>query len=271
MAIVFDILFDLVFALCSVLMLCFLYWQLNASFYISIVHNQKWMLSPIIAPGVIIHELSHLALALITLRKINQVQLYSFCHLNGELGFVSYSHKRRGLFTYILDAAIAMAPLLGSLCALSAASYYLLPSSSVGVLTRGMTMALSNSPLDPAFWDQLSITIIHFYTIFTLTMKSSLWLILAISISHGAIPSSADIKLAIPALALLLVVSALFLILSPYQVGSYILVLTSNLNALLSVVILLSIPLLLVILLGIGFVTLKGLAKYSVRPFTRGI
>ena len=269
MAIVFDILFDLVFALCSVLMLCFLYWQLNARFYISIVHNQKWMLSPIIAPGVIIHELSHLALALITLRKINQVQLYSFCHLNGELGFVSYSHRRRGLLTYILDGLIAMAPLLGSLCALAAASYYLLPSASVNVLTRGLTMALANSPLDPNFWDQLSITVQHFYMVFTLNIKSSLWLILAISISHGAIPSSADLKLAIPALVLLLVVSALFLILSPYQVGSYIVILTSNLNALLSLVILLSIPLLVVIVLGIGVVAFKSIAKYLGRLITR--
>jgi len=140
------------------------------------------------------------------------MKLYSFNHSTGELGYVEYSHTSRGVFTYLADALIAFAPLAGGISTTIFFGTLLLPESVINFLWAELSVILKTAnPLNYSFWTSTYDLYHYILTNMEFGLKECLWLFLVISISHGAAPSSTDLRLATPGI---LMVAAAFSVLA---------------------------------------------------------
>lgn len=192
-----------------------LYWASSSRLYSHINRHFKIALSPIIAPGVMIHEISHAILCLVLFRRIKSMSLYSFNHSTGELGYVEYCHSSRGPFTYLADSLIAFAPLAGAILSILILGKVLLPEAVTHYMATELSIILETvHPLNLDFWLNTSTLYQYILSNMEFGPKEVLWLFLVVSISHGAAPSSTDLRLATPGIAMitasLVILAALF-------------------------------------------------------------
>lgn len=198
------------------------YWMINARIYRIVAAKGALAASPILAPGVIFHELAHLFSAMILFRKITSVKLYSFDHASGELGHVSYAHRGRSAFTYIYDAVIGLAPIAGGVIALYFATDALMNRAVFEYVSSEVNqIVMTTSPYEKEFWIGNWNIYVAVIKNLSANWQSVLWIALIISISHGLIPSLTDIKLSAPGIAMMLAIGSTLLILAPVIISPY--------------------------------------------------
>ena len=218
--------FDLIasFLMLSALLLgiLYLYWALSAYIYRSIHTAFRLPLAPFIAPGVALHETSHLVAALALLRRIHSVKLYTFNHNSGELGHVTYSHSRKTPLTTLFDSIIGLAPIIGALFSIYWLSIWLVPEATSLALKEFYTLFIHYVPYDVRYWNYTYEIYNALFYRFAMEWQTYVWLFLILSIAHGAIPSRQDIKMALPGFAFLIFCIAFFSLFSN-AISSYIL------------------------------------------------
>lgn len=238
-----DIVFQILFLLAVLLLMLILYWSVNARVYKIVSTHGALIASPILAPGVILHEASHLIAATVLFRKIESVKFYSFDHSTGELGHVSYSHKKRTAFTFIFDTIIGLAPIAGGLLGIFSISYFLLdPDLFLFAAHEIHTIVVHTNPYEGSFWAGNVIFYDKFIGALDLSWNTAAWVVLFISISHGLLPSMADIKLSAGGVLILLSLLLALLIMSPTLTMPYALNTIFILEALLTALTFLIIP-----------------------------
>lgn len=146
--------------------------------------------------GVIIHELSHLVVAVLFGHRIDDFRLL-IPHGDGALGYVSHSWIRGSSYQFLGNALIGTAPIYGCTAALILLTRWLVPSIYWWGLQK-LGIAVSY----PVAGDAL-----HWLPLL-------LWALLSINITIGGFDlSNADLKNAFPAVATLYIIIGLVLML----------------------------------------------------------
>lgn len=148
----------------------------------------RWLMWVLLAPGVIIHEMSHLIMAVICGHRVEKVALLTLKD-DGTMGYVQHSYKNSILSVFTLFL-IGIAPLLGCGAMFYLVSQMLLPDIN-----------LLNTVSFPSFVHSLQQ-----YPPTTVTI----WLYLSISMLGASVPSQKDMEGVYP-LLLTLIVMALIL------------------------------------------------------------
>jgi len=220
-----------------------LYWSVNSRVYRIVSTHGALLASPILAPGVFLHEASHLIAATVLFRKIESVKFYSFDHSTGELGHVSYSHKKRTAFTFIFDTIIGLAPIAGGLLGIFSISYYFLDHDLFLFAAQEIyNIVVHTNPYEINFWTGNFIFYDKFIRGLDLSWNTAAWVTLFVSMSHGLLPSLADIKLSAIGLFILLSLLLVLLFMSPAFIMPYALDTIFILEALLTTLTFLIIP-----------------------------
>lgn len=198
------------------------YWAINARIYRIVASKGAILASPILAPGVVFHELAHFFSALILFRKILSVRLYSFDHSSGELGHVSYAHKGRSALTYIYDAIIGLAPIFGGVAAIYFTTDALMNRALFEyAVSETNLIIMTTSPHEKEFWVGNWNIYLAVINNLNTSWQSILWVVLLVSTSHGLIPSYTDIKLSLPGIIIILAIGSTLLILAPAIITPY--------------------------------------------------
>lgn len=153
--------------------------------------------------GVVVHELSHLLVALLFGHHINRFRLLitDVPDDGGVLGYVDHSWNRNNYYQFLGNALIGTAPVFGCAAALILLTRWLVPQFyQWGVQELGNLLGLAvpaNTTAGPSNW-----------------LLVIVWVVLSINITIGGFDlSDADLKSALPAFATLLVVTGLLLFL----------------------------------------------------------
>lgn len=158
--------------------------------------------------GVPVHELSHLILVKVFGHRLIAWKLLDPDPVSGTLGYVRHAYNRRSLWQLGGTFFIGMAPLLAGSVLLGALLAWMLPRSELHQLLRQLAKVgvAGSEPwhglggmgcrLAAGIWE-------------TRTLLLPLQLYLAVCVAHHMAPSPADLKGALPGLALLLVLAAL--------------------------------------------------------------
>lgn len=153
--------------------------------------------------GVIVHELSHLLVALLFGHHINRFRLLitDVPDSGGVLGYVNHSWNKKNYYQFLGNALIGTAPIFGCAMVLVLLTRWLVPQIyQWGLQSLGNLLGLAistNITAGPRSW--LLIVI---------------WVILSVNITIGGFDlSDADLKSTLPAFATLLVIIGLLLFL----------------------------------------------------------
>jgi len=146
----------------------------------------------ILFPGVVLHELSHLLLCLLTGTKITDVSL--FFPQRKEDGSLELGHVAHESRWGPINAVLGLAPLILLPLALLVITHFLTPVSFSDIFNTSAKLWL------------LEIFSLEFIT--QHPMKAAAWFYLALSIALATIPSRADIK-SLPVLLLLIIVAVI--------------------------------------------------------------
>lgn len=153
--------------------------------------------------GVIVHELSHLLVALLFGHHINSFRLLitDVSNDGGALGYVNHSWNKKNYYQFLGNALIGTAPIFGCTLVLILLTRFMVPGlyqwglQSLSDLL-GLTIS-TNIPVRPGNW-----------------LMTIIWAILSINITIGGFDlSNADLKSTLPAFGTLLVIIGLLLFL----------------------------------------------------------
>jgi len=159
-----------------------------------------------VAPGTVLHELSHLLIALCFGMKINNVQLWSGKTV-GDLGHVSFSYNSRSWFALVGLFFVGLAPLF----VLLGASYVFIdvalnPNMSVAIINFVDTYSAFSTILNSLYQLLRSAADTDLVTL------AATFIVLFFFIPH-VVPSSQDLRLALKgSLPLAIIVTALLLL-----------------------------------------------------------
>lgn len=120
-------------------------------------------------PGVVVHELGHLALCWIFLHRVNRVRFFEVNQASGSLGYVSHSYNLRSTYQQAGNFFIGMAPLIGG----SLAIYFLVNHFFSSELTNPFDPS-GNYNLATTLFDNIP-THLTFFTDTTSSIMSGLW------------------------------------------------------------------------------------------------
>lgn len=153
--------------------------------------------------GVIVHELSHLLVALLFGHHINSFRLLitDVPDNGGALGYVNHSWNRKNYYQFLGNALIGTAPIFGCTIVLILLTRFLVPGFyqwGLQYLGNFLGMTISTSvPVGSGNW-----------------LLTIIWMALSINITIGGFDlSNADLKSTLPAFGTLLVIIGLLLFL----------------------------------------------------------
>ena len=153
--------------------------------------------------GVIVHELSHLLVALLFGHHINSFRLLitDVPDDGGALGYVNHSWNKKNYYQFLGNALIGTTPIFGCTLTLILLTRFLVPGFyQWGLQYLGNILGLATPANVPAGSGNWLLTII--------------WVILSINITIGGFDlSDADLKSTLPAFGTLLVIISLVLFL----------------------------------------------------------
>lgn len=200
----------------------------------------------IILPGIIFHELSHLMMCYLTLRKVDKVVLYTYSAQNGIDGSVSF-YSKHTLLHWIGDMLVGIAPIL---------------TSSVVFVSIFVGLDIPPISLFESSFIENTLPVI-----FSIWVELDAWIILILfSISWSALPSKEDLKVARKGLILV----ALVFIFVVYVYGiDWLLPLRAYIEILATSFLIITIPsVILLIFLSAVIAILSN--TFALRKFLRG-
>lgn len=154
--------------------------------------------------AVPLHELSHLLMAVLCGHKIDKVSFF-WPSPDGRLGYVTHSYRRKWYSPFSL-LLIGLAPLLGGALAVYLATYLLVPS---------VLVLMSHIEIDSvSSWLSAVTQVLSVLTSEPL-LKSAAWSWLMLSILLFSVPSKADFKGCLSAVALLALLFVLVGVFNP--------------------------------------------------------
>lgn len=227
------------------------YWFVTSRVYEAVSIKGTILASPLIAPGVLIHELSHLIACTLFIRKVTSVKFFSFDQSTGELGHVAYAHPEGKTFkTTLFDFVIGLAPILGGGISLYFVTYLLLDKAVFNYVVSGIyEAALTTTPYQKEFWINNLEVYWNVIRSETLTLSVIAWLIMIVSISHGLMPSTQDLKLSLPMTIILFILGVAGLIIAPEHTVEYGYMFVALLASFMTALLTLGIPILIVFIM----------------------
>jgi hypothetical protein len=162
--------------------------------------------------GVPVHELSHLAFALLFGHRIIAWRLFDPDPSSGTLGYVRHAYSRRSPWQLAGGFLIAVAPLVGGALVLGALCCWMVPPSTWSQVARaasrlsglpGQVLAASRASLG-AVWHHRSLWL-------------PLQIYLGICVSSHMAPSKADLKGGLPGALLAAVITAAAAVVAAYR------------------------------------------------------
>lgn len=262
------ILLDTLFLLASILAVFFMYWKVNAYMYRAVSKKGTLLASPFLAFGVIIHELSHFVAATLLFRRVSSMSLYSFDQRSGELGHVSYIHQQgRTVLTSLFDLIIGFAPIVGGAATIYFITYLFLDETVASHIVKEIYSVVTNSdPYQKYFWIENFNVYLDVFQTEKINWVFLIWIFLLISLSHGLIPSTADLKISLPAILILFIIEIFAVIISPKIAIPYALKIIDYLEFFLSLIATLGIPILIVfVMTNILILLIKAFNKIKKR------
>lgn len=153
--------------------------------------------------GIIVHELSHLLIAIIFGHHINSFRLLitDVENSGGALGYVNHSWNKKNYYQFLGNALIGTAPIFGCTFVLLLLTRLLVP----GIYQWGLQQM--SGLLDLPFSPNISGGPTNWLLVI-------MWVVLSINITIGGFDlSNADLKSTVPSFAALFVITGLFLFL----------------------------------------------------------
>lgn len=227
------------------------YWFVTSRVYEAVSIKGTILASPLIAPGVLIHEISHLIACTLFIRKVTSIKFFTFDQSTGELGHVAYAHPEGRTFkTTLFDFVIGLAPILGGGISLYFVTYLFLDKSAFNYVVGGIyEAALTTSPYQKEFWVSNLEVYWNVIKSETLTPNVIAWLVMIVSISHGLMPSTQDLKLSLPMVIILIILGMAALLISPEHTVEYGYMFVALLASFMTALLTLGIPILIVFIM----------------------
>lgn len=166
--------------------------------------------------GTPIHELSHAILCVLFGHRIVEMRLFQIDEQSGTLGYVNHSYNPRNLYQRLGNYFIGVAPLIGGSLVLFLAMSWLMPQTAgeIGEYLTEFAQVQSDIGVSGdsflAVLAAMGSIVGYLFDGFSFTPACLLFFLLALCISLHMSLSGADIRGALPALPLLVLLLALF-------------------------------------------------------------
>ena len=205
----------LVYFVLAIAVLGFAVSLINRLFY-SLVGGSRALCYATGVIGTPIHELSHAVMCLLFGHRITEMRLFQIDEESGTLGYVNHSYNPRNFYQQLGNYFIGVAPLLGGSAVLFFAMRWLMPATAAEVsdyLVQFSSLQASGGFSGDTFLAMFRVmaeTVRYLFLGLGSGFTAWIFFLLALCISLHMNLSGADIRGALPALPLVLILFAVF-------------------------------------------------------------